>query len=164
MQKSKDDKKIGLMVSKASISLPQISSQIPKPNSTNILLNVCIHFLQTYEATLRVLIDLRFMVWVISVHLTPINTSLIFSFSIFPFTELNRHCNISFPLGRFTWEWVVINAYKILQFAFFYVIYLRMYRPNFYLCQKLNSNIHYSSDQWGWQIINTFITHIECLN
>lgn len=63
---------------KASISLPQISSQIPKPNSTNILLNDCIHFLQTKEATLRVLIDLRFMVWVISVHLMPINTSLIF--------------------------------------------------------------------------------------
>lgn len=77
-QKSKADKKIGLMVSKASINLPQISSQIPKLNSTNILLNVCIHFLQTYEPTLCVLIDLRFMVWVISVHLMPINTSLIF--------------------------------------------------------------------------------------
>ncbi len=76
-QKSKDDKKIGLMVSKASISLPQISSQIPKLNPTNIRLNVCIHFLQTYELTLCVLIDLRFMVWVISVHLMP-NTSLIF--------------------------------------------------------------------------------------
>ncbi len=94
-QKSKDDKKIGLMVSKASISLPQISYQIPKLNPTNIRLNVCIHFLQTYELTLCVLIDLRFMVWVISVHLMPINTSLI-SFSIFPFTELNKHCNLSF--------------------------------------------------------------------
>lgn len=77
-QKSIDDKKIGLMVSKASISLPQISSQIPKLISTNIHFNLCIYFLQTYEPTLCVLTDLRFMVLVISVQLMPINTSLIF--------------------------------------------------------------------------------------